>query len=28
MTRQMTITGNVFDTVNLKKIIDAGLGRA
>lgn len=28
MTRQMTITGNVFDTVNLKKIIDAGLGKA
>ncbi len=27
MTRQMTITGNVFDTVNLKKIIDAGLGK-
>jgi len=28
MTRQLTITGNVFDTVNLKRIIDAGLGRA
>lgn len=28
MTRQLTITGNVFDTVNLKKIIDAGLGKA
>ena len=27
MTRQLTITGNVFDTVNLKKIIDAGLGK-
>lgn len=28
MMRQMTITGNVFDTVNLKKIIDVGLGKA
>jgi putative sterol carrier protein len=28
MTRQLTITGNVFDTVNLKRVIDAGLGRA
>jgi putative sterol carrier protein len=28
MTRQLTITGNVFDTVNLKRVIDAGLGKA
>lgn len=28
MMRQLTITGNVFDTVNLKKIIDVGLGKA
>ena len=28
MMRQLTITGNVFDTVNLKKIIDIGLGKA
>ncbi len=28
MTRQLKITGNVFDTMNLKKLIDAGLGKA
>ncbi|MEN2999410.1 MAG: SCP2 sterol-binding domain-containing protein [Acidilobaceae archaeon] len=27
MSGQLKITGNVFDTVNLKKIIDAGLGK-
>ncbi len=28
MTRQLKITGNVLDTMNLKKLIDAGLGKA
>lgn len=28
MSRQLKITGNVFDTMNLKKLIDAGLGKA
>lgn len=27
MTRQIKISGNVLDTMNLKKIIDAGLGK-
>ncbi len=27
MTRQLKITGNVLDTVNLKRVIDAGLGK-
>jgi putative sterol carrier protein len=27
MLRKMKITGNVLDTINLKKIIDAGLGK-
>jgi|GEM_PF-387042 SCP-2 sterol transfer family. len=27
MTRQLKITGNVLDTVNLKKLIDSGLGK-
>jgi putative sterol carrier protein len=27
MTRQLKITGNVLDTVNLKKLIDTGLGK-
>jgi putative sterol carrier protein len=27
MTRKLTITGNVIDTVNLKRIIDLGLGK-
>lgn len=28
MARQLKITGNVFDTMNLKKLIDVGLGKA
>ncbi|MEB3780635.1 MAG: SCP2 sterol-binding domain-containing protein [Desulfurococcales archaeon] len=28
MTRQLKISGNVLDTMNLKKMIDAGLGKA
>ena len=28
MSRQLKITGNVLDTMNLKKLIDAGLGKA
>ncbi len=28
MMRQLKITGNVLDTMNLKKLIDAGLGKA
>ena len=27
MTRQLKISGNVLDTMNLKKLIDAGLGK-
>ena len=26
LSRELTITGNVFDTMNLKRLIDAGLG--
>ena len=28
LSRQLKITGNVLDTVNLKRLIDAGLGKA
>jgi len=28
MTRKIAITGNVFDTMNLKKLIDLGTGKA